>query len=587
MSPRTSSGRTLWSGARRSGWHREAACLAPLLVIVAALYASVRRVPWYQDDFAAIVWNPASRSVRLALDGVFGPRGIATLSFALDHALLGGGAAGAHTVNVAIHLANCVVVYALLRHLLPGSRLLPLAGSLLFGVHPLQTQAVTLAVQRMTTLSASFFLVSLLLFFRARDLSAAGVPFRAARHLAAYGSSLLFAAAAVLTKQNTIVFPAVFLVGDSILRRPGGDELRARLRYLAPFFMLAIALALRELLPRLAAGTGGHFIDSSLDPFVVGYGGPGEPLRDPTPFRYFVTELSVLWTYLRLLVVPWGQSIEHGYPLVARTLCVRNAIAALGVIGLVATSILARRRLPLLSFGIALFLLGLSVESSVIPLDTLVEHRLYLPMLGIVLVCLEGLRRVLGSKLKVVTIAVVALPLALLTWRRNELWTRPVDFFEDALDTYPENPRLWVFLADTLQERGELARAKAALERALALQPRFPVAMVDLARVEEKDGRYVEAEALYRRTLSVVPDFAAAHRGLGANLLWQRRPEEARDAFAAAARMNPRDLRSLYYEAVLSAQLGDRARGDRLAAMIEALDPEMGDLVREMIGHRR
>ena len=571
----------------RSRWRRDAVFLVPLLTVVAALYARALDVPWYQDDYNAIVWNPACHSVRLALHGAIGPRGIAYLSFALDHAVFGGGPAGTHAVNVAIHLANCVLVYALLRRLVPEARSLAAAGALLFGAHPLQTQAVDLAVQRMTILATFFFFAALLLFFRARDLAAAGVALRAPKHLATYGASLLLAAAAVLTKQNTIVFPAVFLVGDLLLGRAAPGAMRPRLRHLTPFFILAIALAIQQLLPRFTAGTTGHFLESAFEPSIVGFAGPGEPLRDPTPLRYFVTELSVLWEYARLVVVPWGQSIEHGYPLVAAYFTLRNVLAALATLVLAAIPLVVGRRLPALSFGIALVLLGLSVESSVIPLDTLVEHRMYLPMLGIVLVCLEGLRRVPSPKLQVAIVVAVLLPLAVLNWRRTDLWTRPVDFFEEALQTYPRNPRLWVSLSEALRDRGDPLSGKTALGHALELLPRYPAALENLARVEEKEGNYLEAERLHRRAQSIDPDFGGALRGLAANLLWQRRTQEALDAFAAAARKNPDDLRSLYYEAVLSAQLGDRARAARVAAKIEAINPEMGELVDEMIGRRR
>lgn len=567
---------------RARPWCWDLLFVCALLAVGGMLYARALDVPWYFDDYQVLFGNPDLRSVSRALEGVLRPRGVAILSFAVGDALLGKDAAEAHAVNVGIHLATSITLYAVLRTLAPGSRLAAFGGALLFAVHPLQTQAVLYAVQRMASLATFWLVLSMLLFLRARRLVAAGSPWRP-RHLALYAGALLAGAAAFLTKQNTVVFPALFLLAD-LLFGPPAVRPRDRALYHAPFFALASLLALRELLPSMAsaAGAGGALV-RSFDWFVVGYTGPGEPILEATPARYVLTQLSVVWQYLRLVAVPVGQAFDHGYPLVREYVSGRTIAAALGLAALAALAVRARTRAPFLALGVAAFLLGLAVES-LFPLDVMVEHRLYLAMPGVSLAFVEGLRRIGSRAAAAATIAVVATPLAALTLQRVDLWTRPADLLEHDLRVRPANPRLWALLGETRQRAGDLGGAAAAFSKALELHPRYPQALVNLAGVRATEGRPQDAERLYREAIALVPGFPAARRALALVLMRQQRSAEALEEFGIAARMNPNDLLSLYFEATLAHELGDDARARRAADRIDRLDPEAAADVRAMLG---
>jgi protein O-mannosyl-transferase len=87
-------------------------------------------------------------------------------------------------VNLGIHIVNALLVYALLlltfktpamrQFADPDSRtplFIALFSALLFVSHPLQTQAVTYIVQRLTSLATLFYLLSLLMYIKARLVS--------------------------------------------------------------------------------------------------------------------------------------------------------------------------------------------------------------------------------------------------------------------------------------------------------------------------------------------------------------------------------------------------------------------------------
>ena len=69
-----------------------------------------------------------------------------------------------------------------------------------------------------------------------------------------------------------------------------------------------------------------------------------------------------------------------------------------GLAASVAVSWLLRIKAPIISFGIAWFLLGHSLESTIFPLELMHEHRNYLPSLGIVILIAPVL---MSEKMKV------------------------------------------------------------------------------------------------------------------------------------------------------------------------------------------
>ena len=162
----------------------------PLLLVVFGFlaYGNTVNAPFYLDDEPNIYNN---QSIQISDMGVASllemcrnspnpRRPVANISFALNYYFHQTAVTGYHVVNIVIHLINGVLVYFLaLVTFRQVSRLkngeAPKSGdpslvwkSLLaagvFTLHPLQTQAVTYIVQRMTSMSVMFYLLSMLLY---------------------------------------------------------------------------------------------------------------------------------------------------------------------------------------------------------------------------------------------------------------------------------------------------------------------------------------------------------------------------------------------------------------------------------------
>jgi len=142
-------------------------------------------------------------------------RPVANLSFALNYYFHKFDTKGYHYLNVLIHIANGLVLYLLLKTMfaLPVVKRtgqyaawVPLMVTLIWLVHPLQTQAVTYIIQRMTSLAALFYILSLLLYIKAR------LSENQDRKFFLYAGCLFSGLLAVGTKENAVTLPFFILL---------------------------------------------------------------------------------------------------------------------------------------------------------------------------------------------------------------------------------------------------------------------------------------------------------------------------------------------------------------------------------------
>lgn len=464
-----------------------------LVIFGGLLYGNTLSVPPYLDDNSNIFDNKTVHYLPAAATHLFALRGLTTLSFALNYQFGGANLAGFHLVNITIHLASGCLVLLLLRLVFPSRAWLPLMGALIFVAHPLQTGAVTYLVQRMTSLSALFFLLATYLFARARGFTLSMQPFRHPRHLTCYAGALLAGALAILAKENAVVLPLALLLFSSLPGQDAEQCQRARLKYLAPFLLVPLVVVTVHVLIPLFSGKSLTALGSTTT--LVSLDGNA-------PLPYLFTQFQVLWIYIRLLFIPFGQALDHGYPVSPELLNLKSLSGLCGLLLLAVLTVRMRRRQPVIACGICWFFLTLAVESSVIPLDPLFEHRLYLPMFGFVM-CLLAITTLLPRpKLGAAFLAGVVLMLAVLTWQRNALWNDPVAFYQDNLQRSPNNERVIVNLARISILAGNFAEAEKLLHRSLEINPIYIPTYEQFFDLYLSQGLVEEAIASHKKALS-------------------------------------------------------------------------------------
>jgi tetratricopeptide (TPR) repeat protein len=497
---------------------RTAALLGLLAAAGLAVYANTLHVPFQWDDVDLIVANPLVRSLDNFLDAdrlLSRSRSVAFLSFALNREWHGLHVTGYHVFNLAVHVANALLVFALfmltsrtpalrnLSHAL-NPRVAALLAGALFLMHPVQTEAVTYIYQRVASLSAFFSLLSVVSYARSR-LARGG----SARH-ALLALSVLCTLLAMKTKENAFVLPLLVLLYEfAFFEGPAGR----RLLRLSPLLLTLLVLPLSMLSP-------GRPIGESL--LHIGYGGMER-------WEYFLTQFRVLATYARLLLLPVNQNLVYDYPLLDSPLTGQFLFSCALVLCLLSLSFWIAyrsrwmRELRPAAFGLLWFLIALSVESSVIPLPRLIdEYRLYLPSIGIFMaastvlsLCLEAMARERRRKLAGALMAVLLIVFALLTYSRNIPWRSEVTLWEDVVSKSPFLAEAQFNLGSAYSKRGNNGKALTHLHEALRLSPEMAEAHNNAGTVYFRQGLYEQALSHFRRAASLAPDLASARVNLG------------------------------------------------------------------------
>ena len=369
--------------------------LLAIIILGTIIYSNTFDASWHFDDHTAIVENYNIRNLKATAAAVGASRWIGFTTFALNYHFGKLDVFGYHLVNIGIHLISAILVYFLVLLTLKTPYLkdssisrytasLSLASALIFVAHPIQTQAVTYIAQRFTSLAALFYLLSLVLFIKARLQNLRGAKFYSPSHLGCYLGSLLAAFLAMKTKEITITLPAIILLYEFFFFSPSLRSFLKKLVYLTPLLLTFFIIPLMRYRLTLFGMAGGTFIGIAEVGDVIG--DATQETSSLSRTDYLLTQFNVITTYIRLLFFPVNQNLDYDYP-ISRTLFeFPTLLSFLFLTSVVAFGGWMFKKSRLISFGIFWFFITLSVESSIIPIrDVIFEHRVYLPSVGFVI----------------------------------------------------------------------------------------------------------------------------------------------------------------------------------------------------------
>ncbi|MBI2413128.1 MAG: tetratricopeptide repeat protein [Deltaproteobacteria bacterium] len=533
-----------------------------LLSATFAIYSGTINYPFCFDDFMYVTENYFIRD----LSNFWPPSGtryFGYLSFALNYRLGGLETSGYHAVNILIHGANSIMAFMLMRSLFKSNLFkrcadcngapfffIPFAASLLFAAHPVQTEAVTYITQRFASLATLFYLLTLVLYFRWRSSLESG-RFR----IAAYALMPVLAVFAQMTKEISFTLPFMAVFFELLLFKGTTLPFKKRVIYMLP--MLASALTIPMFL--LAWQESGE-IAEMIRALQV------KELSTLSRHDYLLTQLAVMVTYLRLLVMPINQNFDYEYPIYDSFTHPHVFLSFIFIIGIFISGIAllySGYRKPSLSrlaagIGIIWFFATISVESSVIPIQHVIfEHRLYLPSAGAALFfstaffSLYGILRTRTSfTLKPfhfsMAILLAAAPLGSAAIYRNAVWKDPVTLYEDLVKKSPGKVPGHVFLARAYAGRGEFDKAIAEFQMALRIDPKDADARVELGNAYNDAGMVDEAMQEYRHAIEIRPGHVFARNNLGSSYLVQGRPDEAIAEYLQALRLDNANAETHY-----------------------------------------
>ena len=468
-------------------------------------------------------------------------RPLVLASYAANYAVHGLSTYGYTAVNIVLHAAVSILLFALVRGL--GGSLVAAGGAgIAFAVHPVHTEAVTGMTGRPELLAAFFFLLAMHFHRLAPGAARRGMGCRAAA-IAAF-------ACALLSKESAMTLLLVLPVMDALLpaKDGAGQPVVPRARIVSDYLPLLI-VALAYLAVRRAV-LGGIFIPEGViapldNPMVPVTTLPLGERLGATTGEALMTAFAVVVEYARLLAWPARLSPDYSYnqiPLVTTALDGRFVGGVALVAACVGGIAVLWRRSPIAAFGLALLALTYSIVSNFgITIGTICAERLiYLPSAGAIVAAAVGADRLTRTGPAYRNVAYVVLGALIVmgaarTWTRNLDWKSELTLWSAAVEAAPasarvrtEHGRVLLTLAENEARAGRAAdaerlyaEAQAYFETALKIYPSYSLPMDGLATIHALHQRYGEAVALYEKALRVWPGNYASLTNWGA-LLWER-----------------------------------------------------------------
>jgi protein O-mannosyl-transferase len=546
--------------------------LAIIILLGIIIYSNSFQCSFHFDDFHNIVENPTIRNLTdvKAWWNFYPTRPFGMFTFAVNYHFNQLDVRYWHIVNLCIHLINACLVWWLTLLIFSSPPLkdnpvtrqknvIALFTALLFVSHPLATQSVTYIVQRLSSMTAMFYLLSLSTYVQAR-LSNKGNGFKVLLFTGSFVSAVL----AMLTKENAFTLPfSVLLIELFFLRK---KKFSLTIRDYRMILFIAASLCILLIIPV-------KYSFSVLKPIPPTQGNT----YTITSLNYLFTQFSVIVKYIQLLFLPISQNVDYDFPVSNKFLDVRTLLSFLVLLSLFLLAIILYPRNRIISFGIFWFFLTLSIESSFIPIrDVIFEHRTYLPSFGFCLVLSTGISGYLRDKYKGLSWVIMVIMVILyssLTFERNKVWKDNLTLWNDNVLKSPGKARPIVNRGYAYGNLGDWDKAIADYTKGMAINPEYSDAYNNRGFAYGKTGQWEKSVADYSKAISLDPKFVIAwlNRGIAYDNLEQR--EKAIADYSEVIRLDPKYAIAWYNRGADYDKLGQKDKAVSDYSMAVEIDP--------------
>ena len=458
-----------------------------LALAVFAAYANVYQNEFVWDDVHVVLhnvflrhWGTLPGLLSTPMNGSF-YRPVQMLLYFLVYQAFGPSMAAFHALNIGLQAANACLMYRLGGRL-DFSKRACFAAALLWGVHPLWTEAVAYISGTASLLMTFFMMLGLL----------ALLPDFTPRK---FMLATLFMLLALGSKESAIVFPALatftlFLAGKERLKP-------AAYLYTWPLWlMMAVYVVLRLKF----SAFGNISIYDYHDEIHVNF-------YERNFMNRLLTSLATLPVYLSLVLWPTDLHMDWNFPIVI-TAVDWQVIGGM-VIGAAALLQIIRGRgkqgLPL-SWGLLWFAVAFAPYSGILkPINAIfAENWIYLPTIGLSLGAaqrltqLKTLHAAKARMLASVFVAVAALGLGVKTYLQNRTLHDAVSLYENVIKYSPESAQAHFSLGSFYFSQKKYKEAAAQwrlveeydydLDKSLAIEMHTWLAFIQLGLMPNEDG---------------------------------------------------------------------------------------------------
>jgi len=466
-----------------------------LIASIVAVYGQTAGFDFVDFDDSTYVSNNPKVPGGLTLDGIkwafttmhsgnWIP--LVWLSLMLDKSLLGAGAAGFHLVNVALHIANTVLLFWVLKRY--SKAIWPsFFVAALFGLHPLRVESVAWVTERKDVLCTLFWMLTMLAYIR----------FVEKQTVWRYTMILVFFAIGLMAKPMLVTLPFVLLIMDNWpLRRLWPEDgigvpVSRLIIEKVPLFILSAASCWVTF---VAQKTGGSVVNLSIFPFGYRFGNALVSYCDYILKMFWPVELAVFYPHPSAGIAVW-----------------KIAASAAALLAITVVVLLLRRRRYLLAgwlwyLGTLVPVIGLVQVGR----QAMADRYTYIPLTGlfIMLVWLAGdIIAKSWHKTAIAGIGGMTLIIAFgfLTFRQVGYWRDTMTLFTRTAAVTTDNYLAYSVLGTRFAQKGDFDRAGSEIEKAMKFNVNEIDVLYNIAKGLTALGRTDEAIGYYNRILATAP----------------------------------------------------------------------------------
>ena len=509
--------------------------LVVVLIALAAVYGRVVRFDFVTYDDYDLIYNNTGYLSKLSnVFDTFRTQGmsathpqsiyyrpIQVITHILDYQVWGLNAAGFHTTGLLLHAIVAAFVFWLVIRL-TKEEWAALAVSLIFALHPIQTEAVGWIAGRVDVLLGLFILMTLYFYVCAHDVKSTRLANIILMHVA-FAFALFSKEPAVLA---LVLLPLYDLCFDKINLR-GLFTWRYALNFLFMGIMIVAYIAVRIQIFGEAIGAEKAYASAPLS----------ERLRmAPDLFA----------EHLQLMLAPFRLSIAHPIEGIAWFQAPWSVLAWIVPVVLAVLVWWAWRNDRLLCFGLCWMIVTLLPMLNVMPIAIpVMEHRLYVPMVGLAIVLYRLIflatdrLQLRPQKIALGVTGILIIVLTVLTVDRLSVWKNSETLWRDTIEKVPTYSRSYFNLAGWYFERREYTKTTELLEKFVALVPDDYFAHSKLRQSYYLAGRYGDAARICRKMIALSPTNFNRYAEAAELYMQLQQPDSAIAIYTVGIERNP------------------------------------------------
>ena len=478
-------------------------------------------------------------------------------SLMLDCQLLGPNPGRIHLINLLLHIANTLLLFAVLKKM-TGSLWPSAFVAAAFALHPMHVESVAWITERKDVLSTLFWILTIAAYYR--YIKRPGI--------ARYLLTLLVFALGLMIKPMLVTLPFVFLLLDywplNRIGRFNWKIIYSLVWEKIPFFALAAVSSIITFLVQRTSGA------------MVGINTLSFNKRVANVFLSYVQYISKMF---------WPSNLAVSYPFNAGSIPFgQAAICALLLLVISFFVVRLGRSQKYLPMGWFWFVITFIPVIGIVQVggQAYADRYTYIPYIGLFIMLAWGLPQFL-SKLpqrKIilgVSMVIVLTTLGICAHRQVSYWKNSLTLFSHALAVTQNNCLAYNNIGLAYNDIGRTAEAIDAYKQAIKIKPNYESAYNNLGVVYGNLGRGIDSIDAYKQAIKFKPDYAMAYYNLGLACGNLHRWSEAMDALKQAVKIKP-DLAEGYYNlGYVYLVTGDKKSALAEYNILKSLNPQSAD----------